>query len=182
MVLGFVVFWPIGLAILGYMLWSNEMSCGKKYGSRQGFWGGNGRYGSRSNAGSSFSSGNMAFDEYREATLKQLEEDQREFTVFIDQLRRAKDQREFDDFMSDRMRRKTQENGSSERPAEGTRALDRAGLSIVIRNVKNRRAESFAGFLLFFFSDFDNAREKRFDGRNIFGGGNDHADLDLHAL
>lgn len=62
--------------------------------------------------GDGFSSGNMAFDEYREATLKQLEEDQREFTVFIDQLRRAKDQSQFDNFMADRMRRKREENGS----------------------------------------------------------------------
>ncbi len=119
MVLGFIVFWPIGLAILGYLIWSNQMGCcGKHKGSRHGFWGGPGGggsgFGGRSRRRGSFSSGNMAFDEYREATLKQLEEDQREFTVFIDQLRRAKDQREFDDFMSDRMRRKTQENGSQE--------------------------------------------------------------------
>ncbi len=117
MVLGFIVFWPIGLAVLGYLIWRNEMGCrNKRNSSRQSFWGAS----RRENRGDRFSSGNMAFDEYREATLKQLEEDQREFTVFIDQLRRAKDQREFDDFMSDRMRRKTQENGSSERPAEGT--------------------------------------------------------------
>ena len=85
-----------------------------------GFWGRSrsggpvlsGDTGDRSGGRGGFSSGNMAFDEYREATLKQLEEDQREFTVFIDQLRRAKDQREFDDFMSDRMRRKAAENGA----------------------------------------------------------------------
>jgi len=112
MVLGFIVFWPIGLTILGYLIWSNQMGCSRKNGSRHGFWSQGAR---RSGGGSSFSSGNMAFDEYREATLKQLEEDQREFTVFIDQLRRAKDQREFDDFMSDRMRRKADENGASGR-------------------------------------------------------------------
>jgi Protein of unknown function (DUF2852) len=123
MVLGFIVFWPIGLAILGYMIWSNEMGCGRKIGgSRHSFWGGS----RRSGRGGGFSSGNMAFDEYREATLKQLEEDQREFTVFIDQLRRAKDQSQFDDFMSDRMSRKSQENGmpprSDERSDDGDRA------------------------------------------------------------
>ena len=120
MVLGFIVFWPIGLAVLGYLIWRNEMGCknkrsGSRDGSRYGFWGGS----RRDSGGDSFSSGNMAFDEYREATLKQLEEDQREFTLFIDQLRRAKDQSQFDDFMSDRMRRKTQENGSPSRPNEG---------------------------------------------------------------
>ena len=118
MVLGFIVFWPIGLAILGYLIWRNEMGCsrkgsGSRNGSRQGFWSS-----SREGRRDRFSSGNMAFDEYREATLKQLEEDQREFTVFIDQLRRAKDQRQFDDFMSDRMRRKTSENGSQNRSDE----------------------------------------------------------------
>ena len=29
MVLGFIVFWPIGLALLGYMIWSNRMSCSR---------------------------------------------------------------------------------------------------------------------------------------------------------
>ena len=115
MVLGFIVFWPIGLAILGYLIWRNEMGCSKKStGFGRGFWGCSGR----EQRSKHFSSGNMAFDEYREATLKQLEEDQREFTVFIDQLRRAKDQRQFDDFMADRMRRKTAENGSSNRSDE----------------------------------------------------------------
>ncbi|MGL5736252.1 MAG: DUF2852 domain-containing protein, partial [Beijerinckiaceae bacterium] len=28
MVLGFVLFWPVGLAILGYLIWSGRMSCG----------------------------------------------------------------------------------------------------------------------------------------------------------
>ncbi len=116
MVLGFIVFWPIGLAVLGYLFWRNEMGCRNKHsGSRQGCWGGL----NKGAGGAGFSSGNMAFDEYREATLKQLEQDQREFTVFIDQLRRAKDQRQFDDFMADRMRRKTQENGSSSQPEGG---------------------------------------------------------------
>ncbi|MCP4937207.1 MAG: DUF2852 domain-containing protein [bacterium] len=115
MVLGFIVFWPIGLAVLGYLLWRNEMGCrNKRSGSCQSFWGGS----RRDSRGDGFSSGNMAFDEYRQATLKQLEEDQREFTMFIDQLRRAKDQRQFDDFMSDRMRRKREENGSSSRPED----------------------------------------------------------------
>lgn len=117
MVLGFIVFWPIGLTILAYLIWSGEMGCSRRNGgSRHGFWGRSGRSAGRGG----FSSGNMAFDEYREATLKQLEEDQREFSVFIDQLRRAKDQRQFDDFMSDRMSRKTAENGVPNRPDEGT--------------------------------------------------------------
>ena len=29
MVLGFIVFWPLGLGILAYMLWSGRMGCGR---------------------------------------------------------------------------------------------------------------------------------------------------------
>ena len=29
MVLGFIVFWPIGLSVLAYMLWSGRMGCGR---------------------------------------------------------------------------------------------------------------------------------------------------------
>ena len=29
MVLGFVIFWPIGLAILAYLIWSGRMGCGR---------------------------------------------------------------------------------------------------------------------------------------------------------
>ena len=48
------------------------------------------------------SSGNHAFDEYREETLKRLEEEQEAFKAFLDQLRQAKDKAEFDQFMADR--------------------------------------------------------------------------------
>ena len=47
-------------------------------------------------------SGNMAFDEYREETLRRLEEEQDEFHAFLDRLRQAKDKAEFDQFMAER--------------------------------------------------------------------------------
>jgi hypothetical protein len=50
-------------------------------------------------------SGNQAFDEYRVATLRRLEEEQREFKEFLARLRTAKDKAEFDQFMADRDRR-----------------------------------------------------------------------------
>jgi hypothetical protein len=43
--------------------------------------------------------GNQAFDEYRTATLRRLEEEQREFREFLSRLRMAKDKAEFDQFM-----------------------------------------------------------------------------------
>ena len=54
----------------------------------------------------SASSGNTAFDEYRDATLRRLEEDQREFVEFLDRLRRARDRAEFDQFMAEQDRRR----------------------------------------------------------------------------
>ena len=51
--------------------------------------------------GESRYTGNIAFDEYREMTLKRLEEEKRQFVQFLEKLRRAKDQDEFDKFMSE---------------------------------------------------------------------------------
>ena len=50
-------------------------------------------------------SGNVAFDEYREETLRKLDEEQREFRDFLDRLRAAKDRSEFDQFMNERRNR-----------------------------------------------------------------------------
>jgi Protein of unknown function (DUF2852) len=51
------------------------------------------------------SSGNRAFDDYREETLKRLEDEQREFKDFLAKLRFAKDRAEFDQFMNERRNR-----------------------------------------------------------------------------
>jgi hypothetical protein len=89
-VLGFVLFWPIGLALLFYAIWSNRMSCNS--------WGRRARH-RHAMAGET---GNVAFDTYRAETLKRLEEERAAFTAFLDQLRAAKDQAEFDQFMASR--------------------------------------------------------------------------------
>ena len=109
MVLGFVVFWPVGLLILAYLLGSGRMSCGWN-GSRSRWHGRFSETFSRARSrvedevrGFAYSSGgNRAFDEYREATLKRLEEEEREFHSFLDKLKQAKDKAEFDQFMADR--------------------------------------------------------------------------------
>ena len=108
-VLGFIVYWPVGVAILLFGLWSGRMGCWKHGGHgrwqqefRDRMQGAAGRWcGGRQ----ARSSGNAAFDEYREETLRRLEDEQREFMEFLDRLRRAKDKAEFDQFMSDRGRR-----------------------------------------------------------------------------
>jgi len=109
MVLGFMVFWPLGLAILIFSIWSGRMGCGRRGFGRWQFmeegrgWGGRGGWGGR--FGGPPSSGNRAFDEYREETLRRLEEEQREFRDFLERLRLAKDKAEFDQFMADRRNR-----------------------------------------------------------------------------
>lgn len=86
MILGFVAFWPVGLAILGYMIWSKRMiGCSN---SRT-------RY-------HAAPTGNSAFDAYRDETLKRLEDEHSEFVEFLQKLREAKDKSEFDQFMDQR--------------------------------------------------------------------------------
>ena len=132
MILGFVWWWPVGLAMLAFIVmrrrrwrqvsagagdnpmfagnfgmqrWERKMARAQdkmervrsrmdRYAPQSGGW----------FAPSPSTSGNAAFDEYRNETLKRLEEEQREFKGFLDQLRVAKDRAEFDAFMNDRRR------------------------------------------------------------------------------
>ena len=59
-------------------------------------------------------SGNHAFDDYREETLKRLEEEQREFKDFLARLRFARDRAEFDQFMAERRGRPFEPNSQAE--------------------------------------------------------------------
>ena len=105
MILGFVVWWPIGLATLAFIIGSGRMSCWKGGGMTR--W--HGAADQMRQAGTwwppSRSSGNRAFDEYRQDTLQRLEEEQREFHDFLARLRMAKDKAEFDQFMAERRTR-----------------------------------------------------------------------------
>jgi hypothetical protein len=113
-IVSFIVFWPLGLVVLGYLIGSGRMACwahsnGDRWQRRMERmqhrmermqaaaeqWTGRGF---RS------SSGNRAFDEYRDETLRRLEEEQREFKAFLDRLRHAKDKAEFDQFMAEHRR------------------------------------------------------------------------------
>ncbi|MGY9047511.1 hypothetical protein P775_08090 [Puniceibacterium antarcticum] len=91
MILGFILLWPVGLALLFYMIWSKKMfksSCRKAY-NATGF-------------SHMKSSGNSAFDAYKADTLRRLQEEQDNFEDFLKRLRDAKDKAEFDQFMDDR--------------------------------------------------------------------------------
>jgi hypothetical protein len=107
MVLAFIVYWPLGLAILAFVIWSGRMACWKGRGMSRWHEGA----GSMRPAGTWWqpSSGNRAFDEYRTETLRRLEEEQREFHDFLARLRMAKDKSEFDQFMAERRNRTDQE-------------------------------------------------------------------------
>ena len=93
MVIGFIVFWPIGLAILFFMVGSKRMGC-------KGW----GRKDRQMVAGTT---GNAAFDSYRAETLKRLEKERDAFLAFLDELRQAKDRAEFDQFMAHRSEQPT---------------------------------------------------------------------------
>ncbi|MDQ0457960.1 DUF2852 domain-containing protein [Rhizobium paknamense] len=110
MVVGFMVFWPLGLAMLAYILFGQKFT---------GYRDGNGvrdvmmwkcSHKRRRHHHRRFSdSGNVAFDEWRQAELDRLERERlkleemrQEFESYMYELRRAKDQEEFDRFMRER--------------------------------------------------------------------------------
>jgi hypothetical protein len=105
-VLGFMIWWPIGCALLFLAVWNRRLGrllFGAEAGGFQRFGCGGGwerprgfeRRGGRP-------SGNAAFDDYRASTLRRLEEEQAEFATFLERLRFAKDKSEFDQFMNER--------------------------------------------------------------------------------
>src|SRR6202142_2644813 len=112
-VLGFVVWWPLGLCVLAFTIGSGRMGC-----CGTGYHGGySGRWQHKMErmqakmdwmrsrmAGGPWNqaptSGNRAFDEYRTETLRRLEDEQREFKDFLERLRLAKDKAEFDQLMT----------------------------------------------------------------------------------
>ncbi|WP_170399651.1 DUF2852 domain-containing protein [Ruegeria arenilitoris] len=105
MVLGFIFFWPVGLALLAYMIWSKRMfskSC-----SRRKSW--------HSHMSAMKPSGNSAFDTYKADTLARLEREQQDFEAFLRRLREAKDKAEFDQFMDERARENHDEAENGER-------------------------------------------------------------------
>jgi Protein of unknown function (DUF2852) len=106
MVVGFMVFWPLGLAMLAYVIWGDRLDGFKRdvntatdgmFRAAKGF--------GRQEA----YTGNVAFDDWRNAEIERLNQERRkldemraEFEEELRELRRAKDQEEFDRFMAKR--------------------------------------------------------------------------------
>jgi hypothetical protein len=139
MVIGFMVFWPLGLAMLAYIIWGDRLDGFKRdvnratdgifSGCRRGAdraqrWGNGGGYGR---------TGNVAFDDWRDKELERLAEERRkldemlaEFDEYARELRRAKDQDEFDRFMASR--NKHTAPATTAKPAKGKdKGGDKAG-------------------------------------------------------
>ena len=126
MITGFVVFWPVGLAILFAKIGQKrEGYAGNLFAYAKDKFGGAvpaGWNASRESWASRFAAkpfgmrntGNSAFDEWRAGELERLEAErrkladaEREFGEHLDRLRRARDREEFDRFMSERNAKQT---------------------------------------------------------------------------
>lgn len=98
-VAGFVVFWPAGAAFLAWKLWKLK---------EEGAW----EWPSFDRSRFDFApgaTGNAAFDAYKREQLARLEEErrkldeeQREFARFLDELKKTRDRETFDRFMAER--------------------------------------------------------------------------------
>jgi len=111
MIFGFIVAWPLGLAMIAYILWGDRLDTFKSDVNKA-----TDGVADVFKKGTSFAktrgfdrTGNVAFDDWREAELDRLDEKRREldsmraeFDSYARELRRAKDQQEFDTFMSER--------------------------------------------------------------------------------
>ena len=145
MILGFIVFWPVGLAILFLKIWQKrEGAPGQdlvdfvqertsdmrgRCMARRARW-----EAAAQQAGRDWRpdfrgfgprpTGNSAFDDWRTAELARLEEErqklvaaERDFAEHLEKLRRARDREEFDRFMSERNSRPQQPPQAPEAPA-----------------------------------------------------------------
>ena len=122
MVIGFVVFWPLGLAMLAYIIWGDRLDAFKRDANRMT----DGVFSTfRKTSFSSAKTGNVAFDDWRQKELDRLADERRkldemyeEFDAYARELRRAKDQEEFDRFMSHRTK------PAVAKKSKGTQLLD----------------------------------------------------------
>ena len=127
MILCFVIFWPVGLALLAYMIWGKQMfsrSCGGRRHDhnhdRAQAWG---RHAYRTGQ----TTGNAAFDSYKAEALRRLEDEQAAFEAFLQRLRTSKDKSEFDAFMEDRARATAAPAAAEATPAPAGPAATRPG-------------------------------------------------------
>jgi hypothetical protein len=125
MVLGFILFWPVGLALLAYMIWGKQMfsrscSTGRHGRHHDHHWG---RHAYRAG----MTTGNSAFDSYKAEALRRLEDEQEAFEAFLQRLRNSKDKSEFDAFMDERARATAAQDAAEAKPGKGDDPEARTG-------------------------------------------------------
>lgn len=101
MIIGFIVWWPLGLGLLFLNIYKRkggDMPLTDVFDRMRAPF-----------AGSPSATGNEAFNDWRRAEIERIErereklaEAEREFAMFVAELRRAKDREEFDRFMQAR--------------------------------------------------------------------------------
>ena len=136
MIIGFMLFWPLGVAMIAYILWGDRLDALKSSVNRgtdefARKWSrdcGSFRHG-HPGAGT----GNAAFDEWREAEIERLAEERRrleamraDFEEHLRELRRAKDRDEFDAFMASYKEKtgKDEDGGKDDKPKRGKSVPD----------------------------------------------------------
>lgn len=108
MIVGFMIFWPLGLAMIAYIVWGDRLDQFKADINKA-----TDKTSCTFKRGISFKhharTGNVAFDDWREAELNRLHEERMkldemraEFDDYARELRRAKDEEEFNTFMAAR--------------------------------------------------------------------------------
>lgn len=119
--IAFLIFWPIGLAVLLYTLWGGDMKA---------FWKDKKRKVHQAGFQSRRPSGNVAFDDYREQEIdrlqrayEKLDDLQTDFDDYRYEQQRSRDQKQFDRYMElheDRMKKRAKaEKKQAGRDEEG---------------------------------------------------------------
>ena len=111
MVIGFMIAWPLGLAMIAYIIWGERLDAFKQDVNKATDKVAD-TFKSATGASRTTYSGNAAFDEWREIELsrlaeerKKLDETMAEFDSYQRDLRRARDKEEFDEFLKSRKRK-----------------------------------------------------------------------------
>ncbi len=133
MIIGFMIFWPLGLAMLAYIIFGDRLDQFKETVNET-----TDRASEMFSKGRHFAhqhqrTGNVAFDDWREAELKRLHEERMkldnmraEFDDYARELRRAKDEEEFNSFMAHRA--KEVDNG--DKPSKPKRVKKSGGKTV----------------------------------------------------
>ena len=141
MIFGFIIWWPLGLAMIAYILWGNQFQ-GPFDNAQHGFKAAERKFraaardskwrerGPFANTDNDRPTTNMAFNTYRAKEINRLQEEHkrlddevREFEEFLANLRHARDKREFDNYMNARQKKRDEEKRRDEKRRRDTRDI-----------------------------------------------------------